>query len=75
MEREELLKRVAPCGLLCYTCTGAKDGVIRIHGQELLRRLESFDSYAERFSIHEPRLRKYLEFKEVLQFFADLLRM
>ena len=28
MEKEKLLKYVAPCSLLCYTCMGCKDGAI-----------------------------------------------
>ena len=71
MEREELIKRIAPCGLLCYTCTAAKDGVIQMHSRALLRLLESFDGYAEQFSSHEPRLRKYPDFKEVLKLLAE----
>ena len=70
MEREELLKKVAPCGLLCYTCTAAKDGAIQNHSQALLRLLENFDGFAERFSDHEPRLKNYPAFKDVLQMFT-----
>ena len=71
MERSELLKKVAPCGLLCYTCTAAAGGAIKEHSTALLRYLESFDSFAERFSGYEPRLKKYPDFKEVLQLFAE----
>ena len=71
MEREQLLKRIAPCGLLCYTCTAAKDGAIQIHSHALLRLLKSFESFAEQFSVHEPRLKNYPYFKEVLMLFAE----
>lgn len=71
MKKEEMLKKIAPCGLLCYTCTAAKDGAIQIHSRTLLRLLESFDGFAVQFSEHEPRLKKYPDFKEVLQFFAE----
>ena len=71
MERKQLLKKIAPCGLLCYTCAAAKDGAIQFHSHALLRLLESFDSFAEQFSEHEPRLRYYLDFKEVLMSFAE----
>ena len=70
MNSVELLKKVAPCGLLCYTCTAAKDGAIQSHSQELLILLENFDSFAERFSEFEPRLKNYPEFEDVLQMFA-----
>ena len=70
MERQELLRKISPCGLACYTCTAAKDGAIQAHSQALLRLLESFDGFAEQFSGHEPRLKKYPDFFEVLQLFA-----
>jgi len=70
VEKEDLLKRIAPCGLLCYTCTAAKDGAIRSHSRALLRLLESFDDFAERFSSFEPTLNKYPDFKEVLLLFS-----
>jgi hypothetical protein len=70
MERDELLRRMAPCGLACYTCAAAKDGVIQSHSQALLRLLESFDSFAERFSAVNPVMNKYPDFKEVLLSFS-----
>jgi len=71
MEREELLKRVAPCGLVCYTCIAAKDGAIQAHSQVLLRLLESFDGFAEQFAAREPRLIKYRDFEKVLLLFSE----
>ena len=71
VEQEELQKKVAPCGLLCHTCTGAVDGVIRKHSQALLAYLENYDRFAKIFSYHEPRLKKYPEFKDVLLFFSE----
>ena len=71
MDREELLKRIAPCGLVCYTCAAAKEGAIQTHSQALLRLLESFDRFAEQFSGYEPRLKKYPDFKQVLQLFSE----
>ena len=71
MDREELLKMIAPCGLVCYTCAAAKDGAIQAHSQALLRLLESFDRFAEKFSGYEPRLKKYPDFEQVLQLFSE----
>jgi hypothetical protein len=71
MKKEELLRKVAPCGLLCYTCAAAKHGAIRIHSQALLELLDSFDRFAEQFSAHEPRLSKYADFKQVLLSFSE----
>ena len=71
MNRGDLLKKVSPCGLLCYTCTAAKDGVIQEYSQVLLKYLDSFDSFAERFSGFESRLKKYPEFKDVLLLLSE----
>ena len=71
MERKERLKVLAPCGLACYTCAAAKDGAISTHSQALLRLLESFDRFAERFSTHEPRLKPYPAFLQVLELFSE----
>jgi hypothetical protein len=67
MDRQTLLKKIAPCGMLCFTCAVAKDGVIKQHGRALLRHLEGFGVLAERMSAFEPRLKKYRDFYEVLQ--------
>jgi hypothetical protein len=71
MERKELLSKIAPCGLACYTCTAAKDGAIQAHSQVLLRLLDSFDRFAEQFSAYDPRLKKYPDFLQVLQLFSE----
>jgi len=71
MKKETLLKKIAPCGLLCHTCAAAQDGIIRQHAQEMLKFLDSFDMYAQMMSAHEERLKKYPDFKEVLQLFGQ----
>ena len=71
MERTELLNKVAPCGLLCSTCTAAKDGTIKNHSKELLKLLENFDGFAEKFSDYEPRLKNYPKFIDILHMFSD----
>ncbi|MCP4675459.1 MAG: DUF3795 domain-containing protein [Deltaproteobacteria bacterium] len=71
MEKETLLKRVAPCGLVCYTCAAAKDGIIQQHGAELLKHLDGFEPYAEMMSVYDKRLKQYPVFKEVLQMIGD----
>ena len=37
MKKESLLRKIAPCGLVCFTCAAAKNGVIRHHARELLK--------------------------------------
>jgi hypothetical protein len=71
MDRDTLLKRLAPCGLVCHTCAGAKDGLVEQHGRALRELLEGFDSYAAKFSAHEERLKKYPAFREVLELICE----
>ncbi len=71
MDRKDLLKAIAPCGLVCSTCTAAKEGDIQVHSSALLSLLEGFDGFAERFSAFQPALKKYPEFKEVLALFDN----
>lgn len=71
MDRETLIKHLAPCGLSCYTCGAAKYGVIKQHSQILLKYLENFDMFAERLSEYEPQLENYPQFKVVLQLMGD----
>ena len=71
MEKGDLLKNIAPYGLLCYTCTAAKDGVIQRHSQELLKYLENYDGFALQFSNYEPRFKNYPLFKDVLQMLSS----
>lgn len=71
MERAELLRLVAPCGLVCFTCTAAKNGAIMQHSQTMLELLDGFDGFAERFSNYEPRLKKYPDFKDILLMFSE----
>ena len=70
MDEQDLLKRIAPCGLVCYTCTGAREGAISTRARELLRLLEGFEHYAPAFAEFEPELKHYAEFHEVLASFA-----
>jgi len=71
MEKEDYLKKIAPCGLVCYTCTMAKDGIIREHSLALLGLLENFDTFAEKFADYEPRLRHYASFNDLLNLLAE----
>lgn len=65
-DEQRLLEKIAPCGMLCHTCGAAADGIIPQHARELQKYLEGFDGYAERLSAHEPRLKQYPVFEEVL---------
>jgi hypothetical protein len=71
MERNEMLRLIAPCGLLCYTCDAMKNGVINESAKKLLYVLGSYDSFLESCSSSRPISGKYSDFKEVLAYLAD----
>lgn len=71
MERDTLLKRLAPCGLVCHTCVAAKDGLVQQHGRELRKLLVGFDKFAVKLSAYEERLKKYPMFSEVLELICE----
>lgn len=39
MEREDLLRNIAPCGLVCYTCPACGHGIVKEHAGKLLHSL------------------------------------
>jgi len=66
MNKEELLNKVAPCSLMCHTCSGYCDGKIKTLAAELLHYqsgLEEFlclhagDAMGKRFRSYEDMLR------------------
>ncbi len=71
MTYEEICTHLAPCGLNCNKCQAYIDGDIRKHAMELKRLLNSFDSYADRFSHFLPVFKKYPAFKELLTFLSN----
>ena len=40
MEKEKLLNHIAPCSLLCYTCTAYAEGIICQSANTLLHHLD-----------------------------------
>lgn len=78
MEREDnvdnnnLLRLIAPCGRLCYTCDAMKDGVINQAAKKLLYVLCSYDSFLQSAPDSRPISGKYSAFKEVLEYLADV---
>lgn len=67
MKREELLKKVAPCSLMCHTCGAYAQGIICDSARKLLEYLDGvYDFYvrhspkeAERYQIFQEELKKY----------------
>jgi hypothetical protein len=68
---DEILKKLAPCGLSCGKCFAFAEGEIASHARELIGCLGNFDVYAERFSEFLPELKDYPAFKRLLTHFAE----
>ena len=71
MEYNEILKRLAPCGLSCAKCMSFTDGDIKKNANELKRLLGAFDSYADRFSRFNSVFENYPSFKKLLEHFGQ----
>ena len=69
MTKEQLLDRVPPCGLMCYTCPGFEDGAIAEHSAALLRLNEGFREFLDIKLSEEYRylLEEYDKFIEKLK--------
>ena len=64
MEKSEILKKVAPCSLMCHTCTGYRDGVICQSSKTLLKYLDGIKEFYEK---HLPdAVESYKNFENVL---------
>lgn len=69
MRREDLLKNIAPCSLMCYTCTAFCDGVISEHAKELMKYL---DGQKEFFDKNIPSASEnYSQFENYLQGYCN----
>jgi len=73
MEKAEILKRLAPCGLHCGKCFAYRGGEIGQNSKQLKQALGNFDAYADRFVdlLNEPVFSKYTDFKELLSYLSD----
>ncbi len=69
MDRDEILKRAAPCSLLCHTCTACQNGVIPSSAKTLLKYLEGIRGFYEK---HMPdAVESYGNFEGVLQMYSE----
>lgn len=67
LERADLLEKIAPCSLVCHTCTAYEHGVICESAKQLLKYLEGVGEFyeqhcpeeAERFLPFAKELEKY----------------
>lgn len=67
MERSEILKGVAPCSLMCYTCSGYHNGVICESAKTLLKYLEGMKEFYEKHL--SDAVESYSNFEEVLRIY------
>ena len=70
MNKEKILKALAPCGINCERCVGFKDGEIKKASEVLKKGLEGFDKLAEKFSNFVPIFKNYKHFEEIIDFFS-----
>jgi hypothetical protein len=71
MNYDDILDRLAPCGLDCGKCAGYSNGEISEHSRKLLQLLGNFDRYAAKFSRFLPVFENYPQFREMLQHFCQ----
>jgi hypothetical protein len=73
MTREEMIAVVSPCGLDCARCIALVGGGAQKHAIALQETLgPSFERWADRFAEYAPALKKYRDFREVLDLFAGV---
>lgn len=64
MEKKDILQKVAPCSLMCHTCSGYKNGVICETSGKLLKYLNGMKEFYKK---HIPEaVENYNIFEEVL---------
>ena len=51
MDKSEIIKKVAPCSLMCHTCSAYNDGIICASAKTLLKYLEGIKEFYE---VHMP---------------------
>ena len=66
MEKAEILKQLAPCGLDCGRCVRFKDGRVAQAAKQLAEGLQGFGNMAERMAQNIQALKNYPQFEEIL---------
>ncbi len=72
--KDIIKERIAPCGLHCGKCFAFHKSEIKELSKGLNKELGNFEIYAQRFAdlLNEAIFKKYLEFKEVLDYFSTV---
>lgn len=69
MERRELLEKVAPCSLMCHTCSAYCKGIICESSKNLLKYLEGIKEFYEK---HIPdAVESYSNFEGLLRMYGE----
>ena len=71
LTREDIVQRLAPCGIDCERCVMYGRGRIKNLASGLLQALEGFEHMAPRVADRFPALREYDRFTEVLRLFTE----
>lgn len=68
MKREDILKKLAPCSLMCHTCSAYCNGVICENSKTLLQYLDGIKEFYEK---HIPdAVESYENFEDVLRMYS-----
>ena len=65
MKKNELLEKIAPCSLMCHTCSAYEHGVISQTAKQLSKYTEGICEFYEKHSPNE--LERFKVFQEELQ--------
>ena len=69
VEKKEILEKVAPCSLMCYTCSGYKNGIICESAKTLLHYLQGIKELYEK---HMPgAVKDYVNFEGILTMYGS----
>jgi hypothetical protein len=69
---QQILGRLAPCGIDCQRCVMCADGIVQRTASELSVALEGFDKMAARMADHAPGLAEYGKFQQVLGLLTEV---
>ncbi len=69
---DDLVSRIAPCGLNCGACLAYRGGPIQSRAEEMLQALgPNFQAYAHRFQGMDPIFADYSTFARFLEYLAQ----
>ena len=68
---EQVVERLAPCGIDCERCVMFARGRVNGHASALVEALEGFENMAPRLVDRIPALAGYSSFSEILRLFAS----